>query len=159
MLALAPVFVVAALPAWLAEAGVRAALAALPGVRLSGASRALAPTALGALAVMVRAAFLCAVVHAAVLRRGPWAALASVPGAFRDGFVPALLLLVVLGLPLAAFDAISAVGPLGTFAGRVPEAALAFAGLRAAAEALAGVVASGTATLVWLGALASQERE
>ncbi len=152
----APVFVLAALPVWLAEAGLRAGVAALPGMRLAGLARVLAPHVADAALVLVRATFLYAVVHAALVRRGPAAAVASVPGSLRDGFVPALLIMAVLGVPLAALDAV-ATGPFAAFAGRVPESALLLAGLRAALAALAGVLASGTATLVWLGALAPRE--
>lgn len=152
----APVFVLAALPVWLAEVGLRAAVAALPGIRLASLTRALAPHAADVALVLVRATFFYAVVHAALARRGPLAAIASVPGSFRDGFVPALLTLVVLGVPLAVLDAVAA-GPFAAFASRVPESALLLAVLRDLLAALAGVLAAGTATLVWLGALAPGE--
>lgn len=155
-LRLAPVFALAALPVWLAEAGLRAGLAALPGIRLASLTRALAPQAADVMLLLVRAGFFYVVVHAALERRGPFAALASVPGSLRDGFLPALLTLVVLGLPLAAVDAVAA-GPFAAFASRVPESALALAALRFALAAVAGVLATGTATLVWMGALAPRE--
>jgi hypothetical protein len=156
-LRLAPVFVLAALPAWLAEAVLRAAVAALPGIRLASVTRALAPHAAVAALVMVRATFFYVVVHAALARRGPVAAVASVPGSFRDGFVPALLTLIVLGVPLAALDAVAA-GPFAAFVSRVPESAMLLAMLRDVVAGLAGVLAAGTATLVWIAALAPGER-
>jgi hypothetical protein len=153
---LAAVFVLVALPAWFAEAGVHAGLAALPGIRLASVTRALAPHAGNVVILLARAAFLYVIVHAALVQRGPVAALAAWPGSLRDGFVPALLTLVGLAVPLAVLDAAVA-GPLGTFGDRMPEAAVAFAAIRAGLATVAGVLAAGTATLVWLAALAPRE--
>ena len=152
----APVFVLAALPVWLAEAGLRAGLAALPGVRLASLTRALAPQAADVVLVLVRAFFFYVVVHAALERRGPVAAVASVARTFRDGFLPALLTLVVVGVPLAGVDAVAA-GPFAAFAQRVPESALLLAVLHDVLGAFVGLLATGTATLVWIGALAPRE--
>jgi hypothetical protein len=97
------------------------------------------------------------VTHAALARRGPLAALASPVASCRDGFVPALLVIVALGVPFAVLDRLASSGPLASFTGRVPEMALVFGAVRLGLEALAGVLATGTASLVWMGALQPRE--
>lgn len=147
---------VAALPVTLAALGLHAALQALPGVRLSSLARALAPPAADAalLAVRIACAFAPALV---VLARRPGAvALLRLPRTWGAGLVPvavAMLLLVPVGLAGSTF--VSAAST--TLARRAPEW-LAVASLaRAGIGELLAMLATGAATLAWLGGAGEAE--
>jgi hypothetical protein len=143
---------IAALPVTLAAIGLHLAVGALPNVRLSNLSRALAPAAADGLVLLVRIA--CAFSAALVVlggRSGP-RALAGIPSTWKAGLVPAaaaILLLVPVGLSASALVKAS----LAMVQRGEPEWVVGAVLARAAAGALLGMLASGAVTLAWLGAV------
>jgi hypothetical protein len=147
---------VASAPVALARAGIPAGIAALAGVRLSPLTRSLLPGAGDVLLFALRAAFLYVTADVMLGRRGGFGAIAGVPRSLARGFVPALGLLALASAPGWALGALAA-GPLGAFAARVPETAIAVAVVAACADVLRDAVLCGTAVLVWQGAIGRRE--
>ena len=154
----APALIVASLPAVLVAAGVQLALDALAGVRLSGFTRMLLPQFGVIVVTAAQAATLYVAAEVTLARRSALEALASVPGSLVHGFLPGFLVLALLGLPVMGVATAEPLAAAGRWQG-LPELAAAVAALKACAQALVGLVGSGAATLVWLGAIASQEVE
>lgn len=148
-------FVVAA-PLVIAACGLHTMLISLADVRLSGLTRLAAPYVAGGALLFVRAALAYAPALVVLGRRSGPGALAAVPGTWRGGFVAAAVPFVLLSPLLAAGTVLVGFAPRLVQLG-VPEAVLLAVLARAGAEALAGMLASGAVTLVWLGGVGEEE--
>jgi hypothetical protein len=148
--------ILAGLPAVLVALAVPAALDAMSGVRLSGISRLLLPQA-GALVVLAAQAATFYVVAEVVLgEANALEALAAVPRSLAPGFLPALVVLAVVSLPLLVFAPFEALAAAGRWHA-LPEAAVPFACLHAVALTFVSMVATGAGALAWMGVLAEPE--
>jgi len=105
-----------------------------------------------------RAACLYVVPEVMLRRRGPVRAIASIPGSWARGFVPAWVSLGLLGLPSLALGGLAA-GALGPFTARVPETIAVVAGARALLDSLAGALIAGAAAMIHMGSVVSGEDE
>ena len=156
MLREASALVLVSLPALIAGVAVQVALERLAGVRLSGFSRAVLPH-LGLLLVLtVQAACFYLIAEIVLGGSGAPGALAAIPRSLAAGFVPALVVLALLELPMLAFAPIEPLAASGRWHG-MPEAAVVVACVRAAVQTLTGLLAAGAGTLAWMSAVAPAE--
>ena len=139
-----------ALPVTLAGAGLQGALRSLDAVRLSSIARSLAHPAADALLLAVRVA--CAYAAALVVLGGLGGvrALARIPSTWHSGLVPAAVALGLLAPAGILASFVVSASPAFIERG-APEWVVAAVLLRAAVGALLGMLASGAATLAWLG--------
>jgi len=151
-----PALVIANLPARLVAIGLHLALAALPGIRVSGLTRALAPWAAGLAELFVQAACFYVTSLVVLERRSAWSAIAAIPGTIGRGLVPALVVTVALWLPLAPLQWLEGAREVIVARG-LPELVAVVALVRAVVTTALGVATAGAATLAYLGALAERE--
>jgi hypothetical protein len=147
-----------ALPVTLAGVGLQGALRALDAVRLSSLARTLAFPAADAVLLAVRIA--CAYAAALVVLGGLGGvrALTRIPSTWPAGLVPAAVALGLLAPAGILASAVVTASPALIERG-APEWVVAAVLLRAAVGAALGMLASGAATLAWLGAVSDSEGE
>lgn len=144
--------VVVGLPAVIVGLVLQVGLDRLGSVRISGVSR-LVLAQLGALVAMgVQAATLYVFAEVSLGRRGIRGTFARLLPSFRNGFLPALVALALLGLPMVAFAAIEPLAASGRWHD-LPEMAAVVALARAVLQTVLWMLAYGVATLVWLGGI------
>jgi hypothetical protein len=138
----------AALPVIAVTLALEAGQQALADFRLSGVTRVLVPYAVSLVTLFVRAGGFYAAALVMLGGRGPLDAIASLPGTWSRGYVPALVATLLLSLALVPFTMLEPWGAAG--GGRdLPEAAGLVAVVRAVVEAGIGLAASGAAVLAW----------
>jgi len=140
------------LPAVLVGLVIQLGLDRMGGVRISGISR-LVLAQLGALVAMgVQAATLYVFAEVTLGRRSVVGTFARLLPSFRSGFLPALVVLALLGLPMIAFAAVEPMAASGRWHD-LPELAAVVAIARALLQTVLWMLAYGVATLVWLGGI------
>ncbi len=145
------------LPAVLVGVAIQVGLDRLGGVRISGISRVVLAQ-LGALLMMgAQAATLYVFAEISLGRHGIARTLARILPSFASGFLPAFVALALLGLPMLGFAAVEPLAAAGRWHD-LPELAAVVAIARAALQTVLWMLASGVATLVWMGGLVT-ERE
>ncbi len=151
-----PALVIANLPATAAMIGLQFALTALPGARVSGMTRMLAPYAAWVVEMLAQTAFFYASALVVLEHRSAWSAVAAIPGTLGRGFLPALFVTATLWLFLAPLQWLGGQRELIVARG-LPELVALVVLLRAGLATGLGLIASGAATLAYLGALAGRE--
>ena len=86
------------------------------------------------------------------------AALREVPGTWARGFVPALIVVALVSLLRMPFDRLALASALIVDRG-IPELAVVLALVQAGMGALVGFLLTGSATLLYLSAVASREED
>ena len=149
---------IVALPVTLAGVGLQGALRAIDAVRLSSLARTLAFPAADAVLLAVRIA--CAYAAALVVLGGLGGvrALIRIPSTWSSGLVPAAVALGLLA-PAGILAAGVVTASPALIERGAPEWVVAAVLLRAAVGAALGMLASGAATLAWLGSVAESGGE
>jgi len=149
---------IVALPVTLVALGLQAALRSLDAVRLSSIARTLAFPAADAVLLAVRVA--CAYAAALVVLggQGGLRALARIPSTWASGLVPAAVALGLLAPAGILAAAVVTASPAFIDRG-APEWVVVAVLLRAAVGAALGMLATGAATLAWLGSVAESGGE
>lgn len=148
--------IAAGLPAVLFVAATQTGLGVLAGFRMSAISRLLVQQAGAAAIITVQAATLYVVAEIVLRGANALEALAAIPRSLTAGFLPALVVLVLLALLLVPFAVLAPAAAAGRWHD-LPEAAVVVAALRAVAATLVAIAATAAATLAWLAVLAESE--
>lgn len=146
---------IAALPAALLGWVMQALPGALTGVRMSSISRRLLPEVLGGIGLVMTALFLYTTVLVMLEGRGAFAALREVPRTWARGFVPALVVVLLVSLLRMPLDRLALASASIVDRG-IPELTVVLALLQAGVGALAGFLLTGSATLLYLSAVSSR---
>ncbi|MEO5989218.1 MAG: hypothetical protein ABIU54_08090 [Candidatus Eisenbacteria bacterium] len=153
-----PSLLLVALPVALVGWIVRALPGAIAGVRMSSISRRLLPELLSGAELVLVASLLYTTALVMIERCGAFAALREVPRTWARGFVPALVVVLLVSLLRMPINRLALSSALIVDRG-VPELAVALALVQAAVGVLAGFLLTGSATLLYLSALTTREED
>lgn len=130
----------------------------LAGMRMSSLSRRLLPEVLNGLSGIVTALLFYVIAMVMIERRSAPSALAQVPRTLARGFVPALVVVLLVSLVRLPLDRLALASGLIVDRG-VPELAAVLAFAQAVVSAATGFLLTGSATLIHLSVVAEREED
>lgn len=153
-----PALLISSLPVALVGLMVQRLPDALLAVRMSSLTRNLLPEVFGAFGMVLTASLLYTTSLVMIERRSVLVALREVPATWKRGFLPALVVVVLVTLVRLPLDRLTLASRVIVDRG-IPELAIALALAQATVAAFAGFLMTGAATLVYLTAVADREED
>jgi len=130
----------------------------LAGVRMSSLSRGVLPELLGAVGLVVTALLLYTTALVMLERRSGFTALREVPRTWARGFLPALVVVLLVALVRMPLDRLALATRVIVDRG-IPELAVVLALSQAVVAAFAGFLLTGASTLLYLSVVSAREED